>query len=120
MISLPLVLSSSVKVDAEADLGLVAGGFDDHGVLALLAQLEDPRLEKRLVVLGGVVLGVLFEVAVFTCDRDLRGNFWALHVLERFDLCFEFVVGGLGHRYLIVHLSEANRLQKRLQSRPTW
>ena len=64
-------------------------------VLALLAQLQDAGLEKGLVVLGGVVLGVLFEVAIFARDGNLRCDLWAFLVLELLDLGFEFVVCGL-------------------------
>ena len=54
----------------EAQLCAVCVGLDDHSSAQPSAQAQDLRLEERLILLGDVILGVLLQVAEFTCRLD--------------------------------------------------
>ena len=58
----------------------------DHRVADLVAQPSDPRLEVRLVLLGGVILAVLLEVAPLACGLDPRRDGAAALALELVEL----------------------------------
>src|SRR5262249_39568187 len=72
--------------DHHAGLDVVAGrGLDDLDVLQLVLELADARLHQALLVLGGVVLGVLRDVAELAGPEEAlgdRGPGLALHLLE--------------------------------------
>src|SRR3954451_9532725 len=63
--------------------------LDDDRAGQPLAQLEDLRLEERLLVLGVVVLGVLLEVAEVTRDLDPLRDLLAARVLEVLELSLQ-------------------------------
>ena len=56
------------------DRGGVDGRLDDLRVAQHVLELADLGLHQPLLVLGGVVLGVLLEVAVLARDLDLLGD----------------------------------------------
>jgi hypothetical protein len=56
-------------------------------------ELADAGLHPALLVLGGVVLGVLAQVAVAPRLLDLGGDLLAALGLERLELGLEAVVG---------------------------
>ena len=58
---------------ADADLALRAG-LDDLAVLEQVLELADPALHVALLVLGGVVVAVLAEVAQLAGPLDLVGD----------------------------------------------
>src|SRR3954451_6719204 len=60
--------------------------LDDDRAGQPLTQLEDLRLEERLLVLGVVVFGVLLEVAEVTRGLDPLRDLLAARVLEVLEL----------------------------------
>ena len=66
----PDVTSVDVDRRAERDHGRVGVGLDDRRVAQALGQARDLGLQVRLVLLGGVVLRVLGEVAELAGDED--------------------------------------------------
>ncbi len=69
--------------------GGLGGDVDHHGLAQALAQAQDARLQVRLVLLGGVVLGVLLEVAVTTRGEDAGRDVAAGDGFELADLGLE-------------------------------
>src|SRR5262249_909143 len=79
----------------------LAGGHlglrQDAGRAELLLQLVDPVLDLLLLFLGGVVLGVLFEVALLGRFLDLAGQVAALF-LELLQVAAELLVPLTGQK----------------------
>ncbi len=100
------VLDDFLHVADEVPLGHVVGialvddgvhlrGLDDLGVLEQVLELADATLHVPLLVLGGVVAGVLLEVALFAGDFDLVGDLDAATRRQIVEFRLELVVGGL-------------------------
>ena len=77
--------------------------FDDDGVLDLIVELGDLALVGGLLVAGGVVFGVLREVAVAARFRDALHDLRTLDGLQVLELLFGGLVAFLRHVKLICH-----------------
>src|SRR5438132_98891 len=78
-----------------------AGDVDDLRPAQAVLQHLDPALDVRLPFLGGMVLGVLAQVAVVSRDGDLLHDAGPLDRLQALDLALDGVGAGLGHRDVI-------------------
>src|SRR5215510_9610404 len=78
----------------------VAGGWrvDDLGVSHFRFELDDPPLDEALLLAGGVVLGVLGEVAVGSRLGDGLGDGMPVHALEPVELVTQPLVAEARHR----------------------
>ena len=93
-----LVVDDDVRAD---DHRVGAAALDDDRGLEPCAQDRDAPLEQALLVLGGVVLEVLGEVAVAAGDRDRLHDLGALRPFELGELGGE--PGVLLRGELLVH-----------------
>src|SRR5205823_2502808 len=75
---------------------------DDDGPGEPVGQVADAGLEHALVFAGGVVLGVLGEVAHVAGGGDPLGHLDHLDVPHAVQLGLEFVVPFPGHRDAVV------------------
>ena len=91
------------------DDGLVAalGRLDDLRVGQDLVDLCDALLDKRLLVLGVVVLGVLGNVAELAGDADALAELIALLGLEVMQLLFELCLALGGKNKLVTVVCHA-------------
>ena len=96
--------------DRGAEAHLVAAelrGVDHLGAGQLVLDVLQPRLDQALPLLGGVVLGVLAQVAVLAgnpyVSRDLRPLF-----LEARELVFELLSSPGCHRNLVDPLARSD------------
>src|SRR5437763_4024041 len=78
-----------------------ARDVDDLRAPPPVLQHLDPPFDVRLPFLGGVVLGVLAQVAVISRDGDLLDDARALDGLEALDLALDGVGAGFGHRDVV-------------------
>ena len=82
---------------ADADLARLQRRLvDEHGVVESRAQRPDARLEQALLVLGGVVLEVLREVAVLSRCLDRQNDRLTARALELRELGRELRALGRG------------------------
>lgn len=65
--------------------------------------VADLGLDHALFFLGGMVLGVLAEVAVLAGDTDGLGDAGPLDILEALQFFAQACVAGGGHRDLVRH-----------------
>ena len=72
-------------------------GIDDLGARELVFEILDAGLDPPLALFGGVVLGVLAEIAVLAGHADLAADFRALDLLEVLELLPEPGVALGGH-----------------------
>ena len=92
---LPDLLLLGVLVDQRhrrAKLDGVAGQLrhvDHFGTRELVLKLGDGALVERLLLLGGMILGVLREIAVRARIGDLLDDPWPLDLLAVLELFFE-------------------------------
>src|SRR5262249_54825259 len=63
-----------------------------------VVQVEDPPLDVRLFLLGGVVLGVFAEISVAAGNLDLLRDLQTLDGLEQLELILETPETGRGDR----------------------
>jgi hypothetical protein len=88
---------------------------DHAGVGHHLLQLGDARLQQALLLLGGVVLGVLAQVALVARLGDLLADMRAIDGLEPVEFIDELlealfgVVGGIAHVFDRVGAKERKR-----------
>lgn len=108
--------------DGGAELDLRAGelgNVDDVGAADLLLEIGDACLVEALLLLGGMVLGVLRQIAVGARFRDRLDDRRAVHLLAPAKLLIEGCIARGGHRYLfhearfpLAGLSPGSRLLK--------
>src|SRR5207248_3730078 len=80
-----LAVSSDLDDRADAD-DVGAGVLDDHRALEPCAQRANARLEESLLVLRGVVLEVLRQVAELARRLDRRDHFLTTRAFEMCEL----------------------------------
>ncbi len=86
----PLASSTTWTVAPKATVSpSSAGASTTRALRRRSVQPRDPRLEVGLVLLRGVVLGVLLEVAVLAGGRDPLGHRAPPHALEPLELRLE-------------------------------
>ena len=91
------VLDAHPRPEHDRPLGELTA-VDDVGAADAVLQLVDPRLEHALVLAGGVVLGVLAEVAHVAGVGHPLGHLNHLGVLLLVEFGPELVVAFAGHR----------------------
>src|SRR5581483_7706695 len=79
----------------------------------LFAQLGNPRLQACLILFGGVILGVLFQIAPFPRRADPPGDFSATSGLKPTELSFNRVALLGSHRDLVHPVSFSSSLWRR-------
>ena len=78
----------------------------DHvGARELVLELGDGAFVERLLLLGGVILGVLRQVAVGARLRDLLDDARPLDLLAVLEFGLEHGVTRRGHRNFVNHFS---------------
>ena len=77
----------------------------DTGQLQGSLQVGNAGLHRSLLLLGGVVLGILAQVAVATCNLDLVGNFLTLDGAQVFQLLLQFIITLSGNDNFFSHSS---------------
>src|SRR6185437_8155023 len=121
--NLPDRLLVGVLVDqrhGRAERDGIAGQFrhvDDLGAGELVLKLRDMALVERLRLFGGVILGVLREVAVRARISDLLNNPRPLHLLALLELRLKCRIAGRGHRNLIHRPQTSKPAESRFASR---
>src|SRR5690349_12778131 len=107
---LPHLLLVGVLVDqrdGRAERNRVAGQFrhvDDVGARKLVLELGDAPFVQGLLLLGGVILGVLRQVAMRARIGDLLDDARPLDLLAMLELGFERGIAGRGHWNLVHRL----------------
>ncbi len=104
------VCSSSVSTLTELDLGAELdlapaelGGIDHLGARERLLEEGDAGHDHALLVLGGVVLGVLLEVAVLARDANFLLHLRRIDLFEALELLAEPRLPLGCHRNLVGH-----------------
>src|SRR6202043_2777521 len=82
---------------------------DDFGARQLVLELGDAALVERLRFLGGMIFGVLREIAVGARIGDLLDDARTLHLLAVLELGLERRIPVRSHRYLVHRSRTSNR-----------
>jgi hypothetical protein len=105
-------VSSSIS-DGRAEFDGLAGQLrdvDDFCARELILELGDAPLVDRLLLLGGMILGILREIAVRARLRNLLDDTGPFHLLAVLQLLLERGEAGGRHRYFVHRGSSGRKL----------
>ena len=74
------------------------GDVDHFGAADLVFQFHDAAFDEALAFLGGVIFGILRQVAMGARFRDRLDDLMAVHVLQMVDLVLQGLEARGGHR----------------------
>ena len=77
----------------------------DAGQLEGGLQIGDAGLHRSLLLLGGIVLGVLAQIAIAAGNLDLVGNFLTLDGAQVFQFLLQFIIALAGNDNFFSHSS---------------
>ena len=99
-------VSSSTRVTVAPNLTLVRrqfGNVDHFGAADLVFQFHDAAFDEALAFLGGVIFGILRQIAMGARFRDRLDDLMAVHVLEPVQLVFQGLEARSRHRNFFHH-----------------
>ena len=76
---------------------------DDAGNFQGSLQVSDAGLDNGLLFLSGVVLGVLAQVAVATCNLDLISNLFTFNGAQFVQVMDQFIIALTGNNDFFRH-----------------
>ena len=106
LVGVPFVYDRDLLADADLALG---SGFDDLAVFEQVFELADAAFHVALLVLGGVVVAVLFEVTHLSGTFDLLGDGEPAAGAEVVELCLHSRECGAGE-LMYCHRDKASRV----------
>ena len=102
------VIALGQDLDMHTDGGGVVGQLalvHDAGQLEGGLQIGDAGLHRSLLLLGGIILGVLAQIAIAAGDLDLVGNFLTLDGAQVFQFLLQFIIALAGNDNFFSHSS---------------
>ena len=102
------IIALGQDLDMHANRGSIVGQLalvHDAGQLEGGLQIGNAGLHRSLLLLGGIVLGVLAQIAIAAGDLDLVGNFLTLDGAQVFQFLFQFIIALAGNDNFFSHSS---------------
>ena len=99
---LALLLDGDVHTDGNGIAGQLAV-VDDAGDFQGSLQVSDAGLDNGLLFLSGVVLGILAQVAVATCNLDLISNLFTFNGAQFVQVMDQFIIALTGNNDFFRH-----------------
>ena len=102
------IVALGQNLDMHTDGGGVVGQLalvHDAGQLEGGLQIGDAGLHRSLFLLGGIILGVLAQVAIAAGNLDLVGNFLTLDGAQVFQFLLQFIIALAGNDNFFSHSS---------------